>query len=314
MKIGYFAHYVYDTHNEVNYKFDLKPFLKALINWETSIELAKRLTKDGEHLYLLPVQGKKDFYLFVQTKSQDVIQKIKTSDDSIATNKIVDELEKDSTVGFASYVYFDDKRNLFAFSSRQNSPRHGAFKNFINDLIGKLGYGRLEFCVEQLKESIEKQEVSNLPFIGKTTITVNNESELFDHIVDYLVGDSSDRKTIETVDITLKPQLRQNINDSSARAIRSLKAKGLEGVRLKAKRSTDSKEKVKEYFILESGSILDNIDSLEDTAIYQNMYDNLISNDELNYKLDAINKAKDFSSDELKDLTQFYSNENWLNH
>jgi hypothetical protein len=43
---------------------------------------------------------------------------------------------------------------------------------------------------------------------------------------------------------------------------------------------------------------------LEDTAIYQNMYDNLISNDELNYKLDAINKAKDFSSDELKDLTR----------
>jgi len=314
LKIGYFAHHVYDTHNEVNYRFDLKPFLKALINWETSIELAKRLTKDGEHLYLLPVEGKKDFYLFVQTKSQDVIQKIKTSDDSIATKKIVDELEKDSTVGFASYVYFDDKRNLFAFSSRQNSPRYGAFKNFINDLIGKLGYGRLEFCVEQLKESIEKDEVSNLPFIGKTTITVNNDSELFDHIVDYLVGDSSDRKMIENIEVTLKPQLRQNINDSSARAVRSVKNKGLEGVRLKAKQSTDSKEKVKEYFILESGSILDDIDSLEDTVIYQHMFDNLISNTELNSKLDIINKSKDFSNDELKELTQFYSNENWLKY
>lgn len=78
-----------------------------------------------------------------------------------------------------------------------------------------------------MKESIEKDAVSNLPFIGKTTITVNNDSELFDHIVDYLVGDSSDRKMIENIEITLKPQLRQNINDSSARAVRSVKNKGL---------------------------------------------------------------------------------------
>lgn len=85
-------------------------------------------------------------------------------------------------------------------------------------------------------------------------------------------------------------------------------------MRLKAKQSTDSKEKVKEYFILESGSILDDIDSLEDTVIYQHMFDNLISNTELKSKLDIINKSKDFSNHELKELTQFYSNENWLKY
>jgi len=312
LKINYYCHFIEHSDTQEQYLFDIKPFLKAFTNWETSIEIAKRLTRDGEHLYLLPVEGKKNYYLFVETKENDAIQKIKTSVASIDSSQIIDELQKeDSTIGFASYIFFDEKRNLFSFTSRQNSPRAEAFRNFMNDLFGKLGLGRLDFKIFQLKDNIPKTSVANLPFIGKTSITVNKDSELFEYLAEYLIENSADRSAIETLEVTIKPASRQNINDSVTRAINKVKQQGLEGIRLKAKRTIDNKEPLKEYFINESGAIFDEIDSLDTHIIYEYMSGFLKTNTILETKIQEHEGKYEFSTETLTQLTEYNKPEKW---
>lgn len=312
MKINYYCHFIEHSDTEEQYLFDIKPFLKAFTNWETSIEIAKRLTRDGEHLYLLPVEGKKNYYLFVETKENDAIQKIKTSVASIDSSQIIDELQKeDSTIGFASYIFFDQERNIFAFSSRQNSPRAEAFRNFMNDLFGKLGFGRLDFKIFQLKENIPKTSVANFPFIGRTTITVNKDSDLFEHLAEYLMGKSADRNAIETFEVTIKPTSRQNINDSVIRSINKVKQQGLEGIRLKAKRTIDNKEPLKEYFINDSGAIFDEIDSLDTSIIFEYMSGFVKTNTAISTKIQEHESKYEFSSEPLTQLIDYYKPNKW---
>lgn len=313
LKINYYSHYIEHADTEKEYLFDIKPFLKAFTNWETSIEIAKRLTKKREHLYLLPVENKKNFYLFVETKENDAIQKIKTTSESINSSKIMEELEKDSTIGFASYIFFDETRNLFAFSSRQNSPRAESFRNFINDLFGQLGLGRLDFKISQLKEDISKEDATNLQFIGKTSIAVNSSSELYQHIADYLIGNSVDKKDIETIEVHFKPSSRQNINDSVGRAIRKIKREGLESIKLKAKEHVDEKEALKDYFINDEGAIFNEIKTLDTAIIHQYMFDYINSNSLITTKIKEHEKKRNFTNDVLSELVEYYKIEKWKN-
>ena len=64
MKIHHYCHEIQDTNTLETYQFNLKPFLKALTNWETSMKIASNITK----LTKITNDAKRFFFFFyVQT-------------------------------------------------------------------------------------------------------------------------------------------------------------------------------------------------------------------------------------------------------
>ena len=193
MKIYHYCYHIEDTNTQDIYPFDLKPFLKAFTNWDTSMQIASNVVMTGDKIFLVPVDGIKNFYLFVSAKTNDAVQKIKRTADNIHASNILKELEDDTNIGFASYIFFDPNRNIFSFASRLGAPTAAGFKNFIHNVLSRLNIGGLEFIIEPIQECLDKSEASNLPVIGRTSITVNKDNELFKLIADHLIGDSVDR-------------------------------------------------------------------------------------------------------------------------
>lgn len=307
LKIHYYCYYVEDIETRNKYLFDIRPFLKAFTTWENSLSIATNLTNGKEHLYLLP-EGK-NYFLFVQTKSNDVIQMIETKGNSIDTSKIVERLDKDTTLGFASYVLFHETENLFAFSSRLSSPRVNAFKNFFNDMFLLLNEGRFSFVVTQMKNSIEKSKAANLQFIGRTQFTVNKDNSLFQHIIEKFVGNTIDKDMIETLEITLKPATKQNIRQSAGSFITRVEENGLEGVVLKGKSEID--KPLRNFYITSSGGIFDEVDSLDNNLINQSMSDRLKDNTILKEKVEKFKDEEEFTEERLERLEVFYDPKKW---
>ncbi|WP_227553998.1 exclusion protein [Acinetobacter haemolyticus] len=263
MKIYHYCYNIQDTNTLDVYPFDLKPFLKALTNWDTSMQIASNVVMTGDKIFLVPVDGIKNFYLFVSAKTNDAVQKIKKTADNIHASNILKELEEDTNIGFASYIFFDPDRNIFSFASRLGAPTAAGFKNFLHNVFSLLKVGGLELRIDPIQESLEKSEASNLPVIGRTSITVNKDNELFKLIADYLIGNSVDRDLIEGIQVTLKPELKQNIRDSAKNAINKLKLEGLESIRMQAKRIAADEKKLKEYRVIEKGNITHEVKSFD---------------------------------------------------
>lgn len=307
MKIHYYCYYIEDIETKEKYLFDIRPFVQAFTSWKKSLSIATKLTNGKEHLYLLPVR--KNFYLFVQTKANDVIQMIETKEDSINTSELVENLEKDTTLGFASYVLFDNERNLFAFSSRLSSPRVNAFKNFFNDMFMLLNEGRLSFVTTKMTNSISKDKAANLQFIGRTEFKVNKDNSLFTHITDHLMKEISDLDMIETIEIIIKPALKQNIRQSIGSALHKVEQKGLEGIILKGKNEIDMP--LRNFYITSSGGIFDEAESLNNDRIYQDMSKGLEENPLLPEKIKLYEQDIEFSDNDLNQLEFYCDPENW---
>lgn len=312
MKIYHYCHEIQDTNTLETYQFNLKPFLKALTNWETSMKIASNITMTGEKIFLVPVNGINNFYLFVSAKTNDAVQKIKRTANNIHASNILKELEDDTNIGFASYIFFDSERNIFSFASRLGAPTAAGFKNYLHNVFSLLNLGGLEFKIEPIQECLEKSEASNLPVIGRTSITVNKDNELFKLIADYLIGNSVDRDLIEGIQVTLKPELKQNIRDSAKNAINRLKLEGLESIRMQAKKIAEDEKKLKEYRVIEKGNITHEVKSFDTAIIHQEMND-AIQSSIINKKYFEYESDAEFCKNELKILTYFYNVDNWRN-
>lgn len=313
MNIYHFCYDIQDTNTLDTYKFDLKPFLKAFTNWDTSMQIASNVVLTGDKTFLVPVDGIKNFYLFISAKTNDAVQKIQKTANNIHASNILRELEDDTNIGFASYIFFDPDRNLFSFASRLGAPTAAGFKNFIHNVFSLLEIGGFEFRIEAIQESLDKTEATNLPVIGRTSITVNKDNELFQLIADYLVGNSYDRDLIEGIQVTLKPELKQNIRDSAKNAINKLKINGLESIRLQGKRIGEDEKRLKEFRVIEEGNISHEVKSFDSDIIYQEMLKaNQLSIIQDKYN-EYVNKTE-FTKDELRTLTHFYNVDNWKDH
>lgn len=204
MQAYFYTNYVKDTNNDTKHLFDLKPFFKAFTHWETSIAIAKRLAKGDQKLFLTPVAGMKNFYLFISTKTNEAFQKVTASDTSIDTSELLKELQKNEGIGFASYILFDEKRNLFVYGNRQGGPSLSVFKGYVNSILPQIGIGGFEFIMKPLVHSLEKNIASELPYMGEATITVDSLNPLYQLIAKELFPNADDAKDVKHIQVTLK--------------------------------------------------------------------------------------------------------------
>ncbi|MFA2944076.1 hypothetical protein KWE92_03995 [Acinetobacter pittii] len=307
MKINYYCYCVEDIETRDKYEFDIKPLIKTLTDWKTSINIAGKIVRGGESLFLLPVS--KNYYLFVQTKTNEVIKKIEKKTDSINASEIVNMLNNNESLGFASYVLFDPVKNLFAFSSRMYSPKVTAFQHFFDDVFMLLGLGKLRFVVEPMKNSMSKTNAMTLPFIGRTRLMVNKHHDLFDHIANMLVGQASDRDVIEEMEVIIKPAPRKNVSQSMSRVINNTSQDGLEGIIIRAKENLE--DQLKDVYISSSGAIFDEVNSIDEGIVYQKMADRLENNSLLADKVDEYEQTNSFAKTPLNSLIHYYDANNW---
>lgn len=307
MKINYYCYCIEDLDTREKYNFDIKPLIKTLTDWKTSIGISGRIVRGGESLFLIPVS--RNYYLFVQTKTNEVIKKIEKKPDSINASEIVNMLSNNESLGFASYVLFDPIRNLFAFSSRMYSPKVTAFQHFFNDVFMSLGLGRLSFVVEPMKNSMSKNNAMTLPFIGKTRLMVNKDHQLFDHIANLLVGQASDRDVIAEMEVIIKPAPRKNVSQSMASVIHNTQQNGLEGIIIRAKENME--DQLKDIYISSSGAIFDEVDSIEEGIVYAVMANCLATNQLLAEKVSDHERTIGYTNKVLDSLLYYYDANNW---
>lgn len=316
MKAYFYFNYVLNINNSEKYLFDLKPFFKAFTNWETSINIAKRLAKGDQKLFLLPVAGTKNFYLFISTKTNEAFQKVIANDESINTSDLLAELKKDeqdANIGFAAYVLFDEKRNLFVYASRQGAPSISVFKDYVNAILPQIGVGGFEFNMNELTHNMEKRVAAELPYIGSTTIRVDSLNPLYVIVAEHLFPNADDKKDVAEIEITLKPSPRQNIRTSVRSAILKLNEQGLLSIRLNGKKDGETDDKQKEFRVTELGPITEVLDSFDTTYIDHEMQKFLDENTLVGEKYKNYLSHYEFDQSELTDLTRFYNVEEWRN-
>jgi len=314
MQAYFYFNYVVNTNNSEKYLFDLKPFFKAFTNWETSINIAKRLAKGDQKLFLVPVAGTKNFYLFISTKTNEAFQKVIANDETINTTDLLTELKRDeqnANIGFAAYVLFDEERNLFVYSSRQGAPTLPVFKNYVNAILPQIGVGGFEFKMDELTHNMEKKDAAELPYMGSTTIRVDSLNPLYNLIAENLFPDADDKKDVEEIEITLKPAHRQNIRTSVRSSILKLKDDGLLSIRINGKKAGETDNKQKEFRVTELGPVSEVLDSFDTTYIYSEMQKFLEENALVGKKYKGHISHHEFADEELTDLTKFYDVEEW---
>jgi len=314
MQAYFYFNYVINTNNSEKYLFDLKPFFKAFTNWETSINIAKRLAKGDQKLFLVPEAGKKNFYLFISTKTNEAFQKVIANDESINTTDLLTELKKNeqnANVGFAAYILFDEERNLFVYASRQGAPSISVFKDYVNSILPQIGVGGFEFKMDELTHNMDKNVAAELPYIGSTSIQVDSLNPLYNLIADYLFSDADDKKDVEVIQITLKPSPRQNIRSSVRSSILKLKEQGLLGIRINGKKDGETDDKQKKFRVTELGPITEELNSIDKSYIYNEMQKFLDENMLISGKYKQHISHHEFGDDDLTDLSRFYNIEEW---
>ncbi len=314
MQAYFYFNYVVNTNNSERYLFDLKPFFKAFTNWKTSIKIAKRLAKGDQKLFLIPVHGTKNFYLFISTKTNEAFQKVIANDEKIDTIDLLTELkknEKNASVGFASYIFFDEEKNLFVYASRQGAPSISVFKDYVNAILPQIGVGGFEFKMNELTQNMEKNTAAELPYMGTTTIRVDSLNPLYTLVADYLFSDADDKKDVEEIHITLKPSHRQNIRSSVRSSILKLNEQGLVSIRINGKKDGETDSKQKKFRVTELGPITEELNSIDTIYIYNEMQRFLKENVLIGKKYKLHLSSHEFEDSDLTELTRFYDVNEW---
>lgn len=169
MRINY---YMYNFHN-VNtadvYDFNISKIIENSTN-KIAYPYVTDITYNDEKLYLIKL--KKDFYLFVQTKNQEIVKAVEEKRSVFSATDLTNKLAANESMGFASYIYMNDKFPIFAFGSRVLSPTPTAFVFYIEQLLKRMKIRDLSFKLIPVKTQISRAEAAKLDFIGRTSFQV----------------------------------------------------------------------------------------------------------------------------------------------
>ncbi|MDO9255409.1 MAG: hypothetical protein Q7U54_07855 [Bacteroidales bacterium] len=256
-----------------------------------------------ERMYLFSVSI--NIFLFVMTKSHEIIKKIDTS--TIDVDEIYSKLGSNDKLGFASYIYFGD--NYYGIASTIQGPRNKSFTYFVNSVIESINITNYEFKSFALMHQSSKAEVLSLPFIGKTIVQVGEGNNLFDHIKGFLGFKVED---IDSFVIEIRPKRRKSIKQSFSGFNAKINDAGLLKYVVRAKESQE--EALEDYYIACSGGVSDSINAREDSKIYIEMADKSKNNSTLTEKIVEFNNAKEFSNDTVKDFADFSEPASWANY
>lgn len=305
MKLNYFGYSIHDHKNNSNYLMDIRPFIKAFCSYE-DIEYKNNFTHAGEKVFLLPVSG--NIYLFLMTRSNEIIKKIKSSDLSIS--EVYDLLQRGEMLGFASYLYMSS--SYFGFASTIMAPKFSYFSEFINDIFCGLGLSEYSFVSNPLMKQSSKEEVLEMPFIGRSVIQINKQNTFFEDIRNFAGGTSEEFLDIDSFEITIKPRNRKNIEVAVKKFVNSIPDAGLEKMLVRAK--DDYHGTLVDLYIAGVGAVSDSINTKEESKIYDEILKRVKSNEILKEKVVEHESNETFEKKTVEAISGLHDSSAWANY
>lgn len=199
MKLSYYGYYINEVKGGKKYLIDMGAFFKAFCQFENPA-YKNRFVHNGENVFLLHASG--NLYLFLQTRSKELIKKINSTDITIAD--IQGALKQGEVLGFASFVYI--KGSHLGFASTVMAPRVAAFSAFVNDVMGSVSLDKYQFVLAPLLHQATRAEAISMPFLGKATIQINKENSFWDDIRNSVKGEVSEFSDVDSFEIVIKPK------------------------------------------------------------------------------------------------------------
>jgi hypothetical protein len=269
------------------------------------IEFKNQFAHAGENVYLL--RAGKNFYLYLITRSQEVIRKIKSSDHSVS--EINDMLQRDERLGFASYVYFGD--GFIGFASTIMAPKTKSFSKFLNDVFEAIGITDYRVSLHPFLQEATFADALNMPFIGRSSIQVTKENKLYEDIREFFNGTAEEFSDVDSFEVTIKPRKRQNIDAAIKKVIKSVDQDGLDKFICRAKQ--DLGDHLMDMYLVGKGMISDIIPKGTDFDIYDSISEKVAENDELLAKLEEHKNHEGFKKEEPEAFAGFNDVDSWTN-
>ncbi len=302
MRVNYFGYYLNNIDNQHKSLFDIRPFLHSFCELD-AVEYKNNFTHLGEHLYLFPL--KDDVFMFVMTRSSDVIRKVNTKE--ITVEQIRELLGEDNQLGFASYVLVTE--NCFGFGSTILAPKSDAFVEFINNILVSLGIVNWQLRPHALTHQATRAEAMQMPIIGKTVIELSKDNTFAEDFLRQLGLTTSETINLEGFELILKPRLRQNIKPVVTSVLDSIPEDGVSKMIIKAKSEVSAH--MTDLYLVDSGILYDDVNNTSDNAIATNMLAKKSNNALLAEKLEEFMQNEDFSQNTIDNISRYHSVDTW---
>lgn len=306
MRVNYYGYSVRKLEDNSHYLMDLSGFIKAFIA-HSGVEFKRKFKHSDENVYLLPMGG--NFHLFIVAKSDEIIKKITSNDAGVQVNEIDDMLQRDESLGFASYLYFD--KFYFAFASKMLSPKTPVFANFINDIFKELSISDYSFDVHPFLQQSTREEILTMPFLGRSTIQIDENSSAWEDMKNFLKGESRDFISVDSFEITIKPKRGQSIKDDVSSFLDSISDAGLRKMTVKARDDLD--DKLKDMYVNAQGAIADMITSKGDRVVLDEILSKIENNRQLKEKIEEHEQNDSFTKQNIENIFRFNTASNWCN-
>jgi RexA-like intracellular sensor of abortive infection system len=286
MRLGYFGYYVTSTEEVESSLVDLRKFIRDFVESD-DVAFKASMSFGGETLLLLPLD--QNTYLFVQTREQELIKSVQRNEWSV--DDIKNALDRDQSIGFASYVYVG--KHWFAIACRILSPRQSAFAHLICKIFEKLNIP-YRLVLRAFQSSVNEAEVEQLDRVGLIRIEINKYSPLMPTILDLISGgDGTEFMDATSLEIRLKPSRKKtsDLKGGLQAMLENLPKNGLAAFQARAR--FEAIDRMSDMHIYGSGAISDylEIDDEDLAAI------SILKLAKANKKLKA--SLKDFRDDQL---------------
>lgn len=302
MKLSYYGYVFSEIKTGIKYRMPISKFIQAFCQFQNP-KYKNQFTHNGEHIFLL--HGLGDLYLFIQTRSNEVIKKINSQDTSVG--EIYDSLDKNEMLGFASYIFVMD--SYLGFASTSMAPRLTSFGNFMNDVLLSLGINEYQFNLIPFLHQATKAEAMSMPFIGKSTIQVNKLNSFFDDVVNHFGGSAEEFEDVDSFEIVIKPRSRKDIGKAVKKMLTTVPEEGLEKLVIRAK--DDLHPSLIDLYLAGRGIVADNIKTRDEREIATKIREKIANNSVLQKKVTEHEQDEAIKQDNVKSISKYCDVDSW---
>lgn len=302
MRVNYFAYYLRDKATDSAHLIDLTGFLSAFAEFDDKPFKGNFLHAD-ENLYLL--KHIDNTYLLVMTRNNDLIKRVNTTDMSV--KDISEILAEDESIGFASYILFRD--GYFGIGTTYMAPKADVFASFVNKIFDKIKLSGYTFIIEPVLKQATREEVMNMPFIGKATIALSKENGLAGQFLEMISAKPEDTFDLDAIEVIIRPMKKKNTKNVVCKLIEAAGEDGMEKLIVKAKEDMGSR--LMDLYITGKGPITDSVSITKPAKVADYMVERCQNNKYLHSQLQELRNNARFTKKTLKMVTELADAAAW---
>jgi hypothetical protein len=189
------------------------------------------------------------------------------------------------------------------------SPKTLAFANFINDIFKELSISDYSFDVHPFLQQSTREEILKMPFLGRTTIQIDENSSVWKDVKNFLKGKSKDFISVDSFEITIIPKRGLSIKNDVSNFLDSISDAGLKKMTVKAREDFD--DKLKDMYVNAQGAIADTIASKGDRDVLGEILSKMENNRQLKEKVEEHEQNDSFTKQNIENIFRYNTASNW---